>query len=149
MEPPPWRKAALPESELTGPELPPDDADFIVTKEHRRFTEFAAAVRRDRYIGLCYGPPGVGKTAFARRYACWHAGTAPEGTPRHFTDGRERADWHTLLYTPTVSATPRMIEKELTELGWDLSPSAHPTRSTGAPTPAPFPAAVRRAAHHR
>jgi putative transposase len=31
----------------TGPELPPDDADFIVTKEHRRFTEFAAAVRRD------------------------------------------------------------------------------------------------------
>ena len=40
-------EAALLESEPTGPELPPDDADFIVTKEHRRFTEFATAVRRD------------------------------------------------------------------------------------------------------
>ncbi len=40
-------EAAFPDSEPTGPELPPDDADFIVTKEHRRFAEFAAAVRRD------------------------------------------------------------------------------------------------------
>ena len=39
-------EAALPDPELTGPELPPD-AGFIVTKEHRRFAEFAAAVRRD------------------------------------------------------------------------------------------------------
>ncbi len=40
-------EAALPESVLTGLELPSGDADFIVTKEHRRFTEFAAAVRRN------------------------------------------------------------------------------------------------------
>ena len=40
-------EAALPAGEPTGPEPPPDDAGFIVTKEHRRFTEFAAAVRRD------------------------------------------------------------------------------------------------------
>ena len=115
-------EAAFPEPEVTGPELPPDDADFIVTKEHRRFAEFAGAVRRDRYIGLCYGPPGVGKTASARRYACWHE-LEPllRGPGRHFTEGRDRADWHTLLYTPTVSATPRMIDKELTQLGWDLT----------------------------
>jgi hypothetical protein len=133
-------EAAFPVAEPSGPELPRDDADFIVTKEHRRFTEFVTAVRRDRYIGLCYGPPGVGKTLSARRYACWHELEPLLRAPtRHFTEGRDRADWHTLLYTPAVTATPRMIDKELTQLGWDLSPFAPPTRTTGVATPAPMP----------
>lgn len=36
--------------------------DFIITKEHRRFTEFATAVRKERTIGICHGDAGIGKT---------------------------------------------------------------------------------------
>ncbi|MGI0129044.1 MAG: AAA family ATPase, partial [Thermoplasmata archaeon] len=44
---------------------------FVVTRGHRRFAEFAEAVRSNRYVGLCHGAPGVGKTLSAREHTRW------------------------------------------------------------------------------
>ncbi|MBF6169751.1 AAA family ATPase [Streptomyces gardneri] len=105
---------------------------FLVTKEHRRFTEFADACRRDRYFGLCYGPPGGGKTLSARRYATWDS-IEPRLWNWHvnYAQGSDRDNWHSLFYTPVVGATACNIDTDLRNMaqrlallrsiGWDDS----------------------------
>ena len=91
---------------------------FIATKEHRRFTEFADTVRRHRYIGLCYGPAGVGKTLSARRYARWDLAEPLLLTwgPRDPSDAKvyEALSYsRTVFYTPTVGGGLRELRDEL------------------------------------
>jgi hypothetical protein len=85
--------------------------EFVETLQHRRFVEFCYSCRRYGYIGLCYGPPGVGKTLSARRYSnwdqvkardCWQADTVVEGPV-----------WDTVFYTPPVVNTPGIINAEI------------------------------------
>ncbi|WP_439876661.1 AAA family ATPase (plasmid) [Bacillus mycoides] len=44
---------------------------FIETKEYKKFAEFCDACAEFKYIGICHGLPGVGKTISARQYANW------------------------------------------------------------------------------
>jgi len=94
---------------------------FLVTSEHRRFAEFCDACRQYRYIGLCYGAPGVGKTLSARRYAGWdrfealpYAWRADDEALAAF----EGAD--TILYTPEIVNSPRAVADGVGQLAYIL-----------------------------
>jgi DNA transposition AAA+ family ATPase len=95
--------------------------NFVVTKEYRRFAEFCDACRRYRYIGLCYGPPGVGKTLSARHHAQWDLFEAQ--LPRRMVESPppEVIPLRTVFYTPSVNNSPRRIEKEVAQLRLDLT----------------------------
>ena len=104
--------------------MPDVATQFVVTKEHRRFSELCDAVRRERYIGVCYGPPGVGKTQSARRYANWDE-VRPElrhSTLTNAPGDPVDLDARTIFYTPKVHNTPRLIDKDVRtlqdRLGW-------------------------------
>lgn len=92
---------------------------FIETKEYRRFAEFCDACRRDRYIGICYGPPGVGKTLSARHYAQWEVFEAISSDYHFWVDTPSHpglAGCRTLVYTPTMITTPKRLQDELHRL---------------------------------
>ena len=91
---------------------------FIATKEHRRFTEFANAIRTHRTIGLCFGPAGVGKTLSARRHANWDLAEPLLQTwgPREPSDETVYAALarsRTVFHTPTVGGTLCELRKDL------------------------------------
>lgn len=87
--------------------------DFLITKEYRRFEEFCNACRRDRYIGLCYGTSGVGKTLSARHYARWDLLEGKNPLNEHTSIPQEIAECRTLFYTPEITNTPRQIKVQI------------------------------------
>ena len=111
-------------------------AEFLITKEYRRFEEFCNACRRDRYIGLCYGPPGVGKTLSARHDARWDLVEAQNPFDYQTPIPRELAECRPLLYTPAVTNTPRSVSTELADSRITLKGVAgragHPAETTEA-----------------
>lgn len=93
-------------------------AAFITTKEHRRFVEFADAVRKGHTVGLCFGPAGVGKTQSARRYAHWDQidDAIDDWCDGQTSTNAAMAKARTLFYTPTPLTTQRQLHDELNQL---------------------------------
>lgn len=50
-----------------------DKINFIATKEYKKFEEFCNSCKDYKYIGLCYGAPGIGKTLSAHHYSNWQS----------------------------------------------------------------------------
>lgn len=90
---------------------------FIETKQYQRFKEFCDACRQYKYIGLCYGVPGVGKTLSARRYANWHAVSR---YTRHAPDcgvtTQQGRGSSVVLYTVPVIANAVTVRNDIREL---------------------------------
>lgn len=94
---------------------------FIATKEHRRFVEFANAVRKQRTIGICYGQAGIGKTLSAKRYANWHKAQTllEDWGPRDDSDLQvyaALARQRTVFFTPGVLSTPKQVQQDLAHI---------------------------------
>jgi len=91
-----------------------EQPDFLVTKEYRRFAEFCKACQRERYIGLCYGPPGVGKTLSARYYTQWHLleHRLPPDRP-YLPLPQEIAECRALFYTPEVINSAKRVYTDI------------------------------------
>jgi hypothetical protein len=92
-----------------------NEIDFLVTKEYRLFKEFCTACKRDKYIGICHGSPGVGKTLSARHYSIWDSieKLDPFSDSSKYTP--EMAEAKTVFYTPPVSNSPRRVDDGLND----------------------------------
>ena len=114
---------------------------FLETKEYRRFAEFCDACQKHRYIGLCHGYPGVGKTLSAWQYAKWHL-IQPYFPERFYLQYRlpyvenmitrtlannlvplppEIGESRSILYTPAVTNTPKQVGLEIQAVRLALS----------------------------
>lgn len=93
---------------------PPPSQPFLQTREHARFVEFAEACSHYRYIGVCHGRPGVGKTRSASQFAAAPDlsgyGVCSALSPK-LAD--EVAACKAVFYTAYVSNTPRTLDSGL------------------------------------
>lgn len=96
---------------------------FAETVEYRRFVQVCEAARRYRYISVCLGASGVGKTWAARHYAQWEYFEpllSANGVVVSPTFSSDVPMPRTAFYTPRVIATPKNIEQDLAMLLWGL-----------------------------
>jgi AAA domain-containing protein len=90
------------------------DNTFVETSEYERFQEFCDACRQYEYIGLCYGPPGVGKTLSTRRYANWDKVEAYSKDNGGGVVGlSEVIGSNVVFYTVPVVNSPKQLRSEI------------------------------------
>lgn len=111
-----------------------DIADFLITKEYRRFEEFSNACFRDKYIGICHGVPGVGKTISARYYSKYDyfqkLGNNDLSEKESLEISKQLIASRTIFYTAPVTNTPNRIEIDLNKERLKLFSNLHQAKKT-------------------
>lgn len=89
--------------------------DVIETKEYKRFEEFADACMTYRYIGICYGEAGVGKSLAASYYAQWDERIRYENlVDKIALDIREKIEvCRAVVVVAPVMNTPKIIDQQI------------------------------------
>ncbi|HAU1796543.1 TPA: AAA family ATPase [Legionella pneumophila] len=91
--------------------------EFITTKGYLRFKEFCDACMEYKYIGICYGAPGVGKTKSAEQYSeKLLKDSIPKdqfGTLITNEAPKELDRCKTILYTPMPPFSPSQMNNQL------------------------------------
>ena len=95
---------------------------FFETSPYKQFIECCDLCRRFRYVGICYGPAGVGKTIAARLYAGWDAvePLLERRGVRMPVQGAAPLYPQVALYTPAPLTKPKQIESDVAMLLWSL-----------------------------
>lgn len=94
---------------------------FIETKEYKRFAEFCDSCAKYKYIGICQGLPGVGKTISARHYANWDYVYEKIMESKLYADQGQNIEddriltCHTIFYTAPI-IRPSQISVQINKL---------------------------------
>ena len=85
---------------------------FIETKAHRQFVEFAQACVAFKYIGVCHGRPGVGKTFSAKQFSRWDLMEHYDIHQALDESVKQKLmDCQAVFYTATVANTPKTLSQ--------------------------------------
>lgn len=101
-----------------------EDHAFLETKPYKRFEEFCNACIEYKYIGICYGSPGVGKTQSAKYFSKYRMITEAKPNGYLYEDNKHiSSDLHdcaTLFHVPLLpvlsSRLLNNIQKEISHM---------------------------------
>ena len=92
---------------------------FLITDEYKRFKEFCDACKKYKYIGLCYGSAGIGKTLSAKYYSSWDLINSLYDSKKDVFANpstpfpEDMKEINTIYYTVEVANTPLRIKYSL------------------------------------
>lgn len=115
----------------------PQNPNFLITKEYKRFKEFCLACKEEKYIGICHGKPGIGKTLSARKYANWdiYLHAIQQRKQLSTRQSKVLARSETFFYTTPVLAAPKKTRTQIIEGIINFGSTINQTRQQlGMPT---------------